>query len=325
MRLGVFEIGSSGGRLFLVETDLDVPPNTAAIYQGVLPVLADSVDDAWLNAAVMLVQQAVTAAREHGCLRLVAYADTAVHVDGLPGALEKIQQATGVRIHVVSSLDEARFSFHAVRQWFGWSAGSLVVVDVGAATVRIARGVGLWPEALTAVDVGAGRSLIGPGAGDETSVRAHDPLAWIGSLRHAAQEALSPAVTSLLPVTPETKAVGAGSLLQSLAGIAAAYDAAPPGWRSSSWDERPASVGRLGLVEVATWIPELAGMSALEREILPGVIPGHGAPLLAAAVLVEAAMKLLQVDALPLSPWGLGEGIARWHMAGVAQSSARSS
>jgi exopolyphosphatase/guanosine-5'-triphosphate,3'-diphosphate pyrophosphatase len=50
-------------------------------------------------------------------------------------------------------------------------------------------------------------------------------------------------------------------------------------------------------------------MSAAKRAALPGVSPGRGQQLLAGAVVAEAVMDLLGIDAVQICPWALREGI----------------
>ena len=42
--------------------------------------------------------------------------------------------------------DEARLTFLAVRRWFGWSAGTLLVVDIGGGSLEIAAGIDEEPD-----------------------------------------------------------------------------------------------------------------------------------------------------------------------------------
>ena len=41
---------------------------------------------------------------------------------------------------LLSGEDEARLTFLAVRRWFGWSAGQLLVLDIGGGSLEVAIG-----------------------------------------------------------------------------------------------------------------------------------------------------------------------------------------
>ena len=53
--------------------------------------------------------------------------------------------------------DEARLTFLAVRRWFGWSSGRLMVIDIGGGSLEIAAGIDEEPDALASLPLGAGR------------------------------------------------------------------------------------------------------------------------------------------------------------------------
>src|SRR5690606_23765173 len=45
----------------------------------------------------------------------------------------------------------------AARRWFGWSAGKLLVIDIGGGTLEIAYGMDEEPDAAVSLPLGAGR------------------------------------------------------------------------------------------------------------------------------------------------------------------------
>ncbi len=53
--------------------------------------------------------------------------------------------------------EEARATFLAARRWYGWSAGTLAVFDIGGGSLEIAVGRDEEPEIALSVPVGAGR------------------------------------------------------------------------------------------------------------------------------------------------------------------------
>ncbi len=58
---------------------------------------------------------------------------------------------------MLSGEDEARLTFLAVRRWFGWSAGRLLVLDIGGGSLEIAYGLDEEPDAAVSLPLGAGR------------------------------------------------------------------------------------------------------------------------------------------------------------------------
>ena len=48
-------------------------------------------------------------------------------------------------------------TFLAVRRWFGWSAGRLLVLDIGGGSLEIAAGIDEEPDVALSLPLGAGR------------------------------------------------------------------------------------------------------------------------------------------------------------------------
>ncbi len=70
---------------------------------------------------------------------MLAFATSAVReaVNG-EDVLDHVERATGVRLQVLPGTAEADLTFLAVRRWFGWSAGRLLVLDIGGGSLEVA-------------------------------------------------------------------------------------------------------------------------------------------------------------------------------------------
>ena len=111
-----------------------------------------------VNALIETVHKARDAARAAGCDDLMAFATSALR-DARNSAevLEKVRTETGVELEVLPGEDEARFTFLAVRRWCGWSAGRLLVLDIGGGSLELAVGRDEMPEVAESLPLGAGR------------------------------------------------------------------------------------------------------------------------------------------------------------------------
>src|SRR5206468_3019007 len=74
---------------------------------------------------------------------------------------------------VLPGPEEARLTFLAVRRWFGWSSGKVLMLDIGGGSLEIALGIDEVPDVTISLPLGAGRLtrdwLIGdPPSADET-------------------------------------------------------------------------------------------------------------------------------------------------------------
>src|SRR5690606_40052753 len=89
--------------------------------------------------------RAVTEARDAAirleCGELMAFATSSVReAINATEVLREVHERTGVDLEVLSGPDEARLTFLAVRRWFGWSAGRLLVRDIGGGSLEVAIG-----------------------------------------------------------------------------------------------------------------------------------------------------------------------------------------
>ncbi|NHW87527.1 hypothetical protein HA066_24240, partial [Escherichia coli] len=89
---------------------------------------------------------------------LIAFATSAVRdATNAADVLTRVRDSTGVRLEVLSGAAEARMTFLAVRRWFGWSAGRLLVLDIGGGSLEVAAGVDEDPDVAVSLPLGAGR------------------------------------------------------------------------------------------------------------------------------------------------------------------------
>ena len=80
---------------------------------------------------------------------------------------------TGVELQVLTGAEEARLTFLAARRWFGWSAGKLLVLDIGGGSLEIAYGIDEEPDAAASLPLGAGRLTAGWLPDDPPDPRRH--------------------------------------------------------------------------------------------------------------------------------------------------------
>ena len=299
MRLGVLDVGSNTVHLLVVDAHEGARPLPAHSHKSELRMAEHLTEDGRIDEAgekrlLGCVRQALEVAEDRGAEDLLAFATSAIREAGNgPQVLTRVREATGVDLEVLDGEDEARLTFLAVRRWFGWSSGRLLVMDIGGGSLEMAAGIDETPDVLMSLPLGAGRltrtMLKGdpPDAKDVKALRKHVRTQIAGRLRPF--EALG---------DPD-HAVATSKTFRSLARIAGA---AP----SSEGDRVPRM---LTLDDLSKWVPKLAKMTVKDRADLPGVSPGRAAQLLAGAVVAEAAMDLLDVGEVQICPWALREGI----------------
>ena len=299
MRLGVLDVGSNTVHLLVVDAHVGAPPVPAFSDKTELRLaeLLDakgSISSDGARQLVAYVREAAAIAEDKGVEEMLAFATSAIR-DAPNGeaVLAKVQDSAGVDLQVLSGEDEARLTFFAVRRWYGWSSGRLLVLDIGGGSLEVATGSDEEPDAVNSLPLGAGRltrEMLGVDPATADDVRA---------LRKHVRAAFARDLGRVIRVGSPDRVVGTSKTFRSLARIAGA---APS-------DEGPYVRRPLRHADLLEWVPKLAAMTAAERAELPGVSPGRAQQLLAGAVVADAAMDLLGVDELEICPWALREGV----------------
>ncbi|MFH7596626.1 Ppx/GppA phosphatase family protein [Streptomyces racemochromogenes] len=299
MRLGVLDVGSNTVHLLVVDAHPGARPLPAHSHKEQLR-LAELLDERGaitpegVERLVSVIGEAVQAAEDKGCEDVLPFATSAVReAPNADEVLARVKAETGVELPVLSGEDEARLTFLAVRRWFGWSAGKLLVLDIGGGSLEIAYGIDEDPDAAVSLPLGAGRLTSAWLPGDPP-----DP-ADVKALRRHVRAQIARTVGEFSRFGAPDHVVATSKTFKQLARIAGAAREA-----DGLYVQR--DLTRKSLEE---WVPRLATMTTAERSTLPGVSDGRASQLLAGALVAEAAMDLFGVDTLEICPWALREGV----------------
>jgi exopolyphosphatase / guanosine-5'-triphosphate,3'-diphosphate pyrophosphatase len=163
MLLGVLDIGSNSAQLQVFEARPGAPPlPTHAVKEPTLLGEAfgpdGAIDPAGVDRVVGAVNRAMDAARRLGVEQLYVFTTSAVRdAANRDLILDRVEAETGVRPQYLSGEDEARLIYLAVHQWYGWSAGRLLILDIGGDSMEIVLGRDAEPELAMSLPLGAGR------------------------------------------------------------------------------------------------------------------------------------------------------------------------
>ncbi|MEW2381031.1 Ppx/GppA phosphatase family protein [Micromonospora sp. NPDC047707] len=303
MRLGVLDVGSNTVHLLVVDAHRGAHPWPAHSEKAVLRLAEQigpdgALTDAGADALVKAVATAKEAAAGLDADDLMAFATSAVRdATNSSEVLARVRDEAGVRLEVLSGADEARMTFLAVRRWFGWSAGRLLVLDIGGGSLEIAAGIDEEPDAAVSLPLGAGRLTrdrlrVSPDSAAPPSAE------LVEELRAYVDGRLDKVVEQLTEVGWD-RPVATSKTFRTLARLAGA---APSG--AGLWVRR--QLTRSGLRQVLGFIRHIPPAQLVELE---GVSVGRAHQLLAGAVVAEAVMRRLDVDALDVCPWALREGV----------------
>lgn len=299
MRLGVLDVGSNTIHLLVVDAHPGARPQPAHSHKVQLR-LAELLDERGavspegVERLVSAIAGAVQAAEDKGCEDVLPFATSAVReAPNADEVLARVKEETGIELPVLSGEDEARLTFLAVRRWFGWSAGKLLVLDIGGGSLEIAFGIDEDPDAAVSLPLGAGRLTSAWLPGDPA-----DP-ADVRALRRHVRAQIARTVGEFSRFGAPDHVVATSKTFKQLARIAGAAREA-----DGLYVQR--ELTRKSLEE---WVPRLTSMTTTERGALPGVSEGRAAQLLAGALVAEATMDLFGVDELEICPWALREGV----------------
>ncbi|MET9661470.1 Ppx/GppA phosphatase family protein [Streptomyces sp. NPDC006510] len=299
MRLGVLDVGSNTVHLLVVDAHPGARPLPAHSHKAELR-LAELLDEDGaigpdgVDRLVATVSDALQAAEDKGCEDVLPFATSAVReASNADQVLARVREETGVDLVVLSGAEEARLTFLAARRWFGWSAGRLLVLDIGGGSLEIAYGMDEEPDAAVSLPLGAGRLTAGWLPGDPP-----DP-AEVRALRRHVRARIARSVGEFTRLGRPDHVVATSKTFKQLARIAGAA-------RSTDGLYVQRGLTRKALEE---WVPKLAAMTAEQRGDLPGVSEGRAAQLLAGALVAEGAMDLFGVEELEICPWALREGV----------------
>ncbi|HEX3814508.1 MAG TPA: Ppx/GppA phosphatase family protein [Mycobacteriales bacterium] len=299
MRLGVLDVGSNTVHLLVVDARRGGHP-TPTLSEKHMLRLAEQISDSGRlsnsgsDALVKAVADARDAAKKLRCDDLLAFATSAVR-DATNGAkvLARVREETGVELAVLNGPDEARLTFLAVRRWFGWSAGRLLVLDIGGGSLELAAGLDEEPEAAVSVPLGAGRLTRERLSGDPPS------KASVAALRDYVESTLAGVSKEISGVGRPDRVVATSKTFRSLARLAGA---AP----SSAGPRTPRQLNLTALHQVMAFISRMSSGDLAE---LDGVSSARAHQLLAGSVVAEAAMRAFGVELLEICPWALREGV----------------
>jgi len=299
VRLGVLDVGSNTIHLLVVDAHPGARPLPATSYKVELR-LVEYLDDRGaisIEGERLLIQSIADAlhqAKDNGVEDLLAFATSALReASNGEAVIARVKEETDVDLQVLAGHDEARFTFLAVRRWFGWSSGRMLMLDIGGGSLEIACGYDEEPDVASSLPLGANRLTVEHLSGDPFD------LGQIRELKRKIRVEIAGVVPEVLRVGAIDHSVATSKTFRSLARICGAQP-------STSGPFVPRLLKRDVLND---WVPRLTAMTRTERSHLPGVSAGRANQLVAGALVAQLAMELLDVESLEICPWALREGI----------------
>ncbi|MDV6012616.1 Ppx/GppA phosphatase family protein [Haloechinothrix sp. LS1_15] len=299
MRLGVLDVGSNTTHLLVVDAHRGAHPMPMHKEKTSLRLAERITREGELSGAgveelVEAIEGAKGSAARLGCEEMLAFGTSAVRQAHNAGdVLRTVAVRTGVELNVLSGHDEARLTFLAARRWFGWSAGKLLVLDIGGGSLEIAMGIDEDPELALSYPLGAGTVTHTRFTGDPPSrSELVDTAAWL-------EQELSGLAEQVGALGTPDRVVATSKTFRSLARLTgAAPSAAGPRVRRVLTDT--------GLRQLLAFISR---MTAADLAELEGVSPSRAHQLVGGALVADATMRALSCAEVEICPWALREGV----------------
>lgn len=299
MRMGVIDVGSNTVHLLVVDAFWGAHPIPASKHKVDLRLFdymdeKGAISDEGSARLLGFVRECLDVAEDYGVEALMGFATSAIRESrNGDDILERIRKETGVELKVLPGADESRLTFLAARRWFGWSAGRLLLVDIGGGSLELASGLDEDPDVALSLPLGAGRITREHLAGDPPKP------AQVKKVRKMIRAEIAKVMRDLNKVGVPDLYVGTSKTIRSLARLTGA---APSG--EGIYTRR--TLARDDLKEV---LPQLAAMPQAKRAELPGVSATRSLQVLGGAMVIEAVMDLAGIEELVVCPWALREGV----------------
>ena len=294
MRLGVLDVGSNTVHLQIMDA-----------HHGSAPLPYESFKEEirlaeFLTESGELSQEGITTllgtlnrlkaqAKNIKIDETLAFATSAIReASNSESVLTAVLNETGIDLQVLSGEDEARFTFLAARRWVGWSAGDLLLLDIGGGSLEIARGDQENPSYSSSVMLGASRLTRQFLTGDPFTEKSLNKLAKY------IEETLSPMISEI-GNTSKCTVIGTSKTFRTLRRIQENY---LPGLGRD--------LRRDGIDQITA---KLQTMTHSQRADLPGVSSSRARQIVAGAMVAQKTMESLGIEKLIQCPWALREGI----------------
>jgi exopolyphosphatase / guanosine-5'-triphosphate,3'-diphosphate pyrophosphatase len=299
MRLGVLDVGSNTVHLLVVDAHQGARPLPAFSHKEELHLTdcLDAQNRLTSDCAARLlkfVNEALQIAEDKGVQEILAFATSAVRdADNGDEILAWIEAESDVRIQVLPGTDESRLTFLAARRWFGWSAGRLLLLDIGGGSLEIASGQDEDPSVAVSLPLGANRLT--------RDWLTSDPpeREQVRMLRRHVRVEIAAAASAIRSAGDPDRCVATSKTFRQLARIAGAAPSS----------EGPYVKRVLRHADVTELADRLGRMTVEARAQLSGVSLLRAPQLAAGAIVADAAMDLFGVPELEICPWALREGV----------------
>lgn len=299
MRLGVLDMGSNTIHLQVVDAHPGARPTPASSQKFELRLTEyldrnNHITDEGFDLLSHAITEVLKHAKEFECEEILAFATSAIReADNGEKIITDLRRIHSIDLQILSGDEEAQITFLAARRWLGWSAGRLLVLDIGGGSLEMAIGNDESASSTLSLPIGAARMTREFLNGDPYTSKS------IKALTQYSQEMISQSVAGELAEHNADRIVATSKTFRTLARL------------TDHWYKDGGKF--LEREALAAAIEKLKDLTNTQRSSLPGVSPSRAKQIVAGAIVAESVMKHLSIEKVEICPWALREGIVlKW-------------
>jgi exopolyphosphatase/guanosine-5'-triphosphate,3'-diphosphate pyrophosphatase len=295
-RLAAIDIGSNSIKLAVVEAAASdsftiVGREKEPLRLGERTLREQRLSQEAINQSIQAITRFRDIANTRSVERIIVVATAAVReADNSREFASAIKKATGLRVDVLSAVEEARLIGIAAAQSFNLNQGSLLNIDIGGGSTELSLMQDNQPRKLFSVKLGS--------VGLTERFIAHDPptAKELRKLRNEIRAALERPVRELKGERWQISSATSGTALALNACLNFQEDPAKP---------KP----EISVKKLAGFNQLAARLTTTERAKLPLISPQRAEILVAGGQILEGVMEALKIKSLSPCEFSLREGV----------------
>jgi exopolyphosphatase/guanosine-5'-triphosphate,3'-diphosphate pyrophosphatase len=305
LKLAAIDIGSNSIKLVVVDAAASDSFAVLAREKEVARLGHDTLREGYLAPAAIeraaaCIKRLRAIAEARGAERVIAIATASVReASNAAEFIDEVERQTGIRVEVLSGVEEARLIGLAASQGCGARGASLINIDIGGGSTEISLVHDRVPSELYSVKLGA--------VGLTEKLISNDPPKQkeIRALREEIRAALERPARELSGMRWEQATGTSGTI------IAIGEALRLRALRKLGRDDAGAQVAgaEIALNQLARFNERLAGMNIAERSNVPGLSAQRAEIIIAGGQILEGAMRALGIGSLRSCDFALREGV----------------
>ncbi|HEX8495256.1 MAG TPA: Ppx/GppA phosphatase family protein [Pyrinomonadaceae bacterium] len=305
MKLAAIDIGSNSIKLVVVDAAASdsfavLAREKEAVRLGHDTLREEHLSPTAIERAAACIKRFRSIAEARGAERVIAIATASVReANNAAEFIDEVERLTGIRVEVLSGVEEARLIGLGASQGCAPRGVSLINVDIGGGSTEISLVRGGVPAELYSVKLGA--------VGLTERLIANDPPKpkEIRALREEIRAALERPARELQGISWR-QATGTSGTIIAIGEALRKRALREPGREETG--AQPAGA-EIALDRLARFNERISGMSAAERRAIPGITSQRADILVAGGQILESAMRALGINSLRSCDYALREGV----------------